>query len=676
MAVRRASARDREQPPLFSSSDSSRRSPPRPRTAPVGIFRTVPFEESGPFRFGHEPIPATCLPVLKSASATKKTKESSFLSITGNEDSFVEDFRFTVKRSVDSVTITSPLASTIKTKAMGPSVSFADYSSEAEGTVTRLNDSMTSKDKSKSEKHQSQSPSSAKKIHRSSSLRSALKSTASSSHHSSHRRAPVNLQEAVLRGSSSESLLVKGKDALLHEAIRGFSKRGYVEDKPLDYSTYWRQVVTRYLSSVGNVLALQKKLMAVNRLSPVKFSVEEYICALADTDGNVGEIRLKAKQLKFVSEVRLVGSIVPVRDILCETLPRGEDLFNGVLPPFRATRSSREAEIAAAADADDVDSVKSGKLSSVSSTHSEDSFSSGNENDRAPSPPPVPAAAPAKVEFRAPGYQLHHASLAVRKRASVISLNHAGPNISPTASLYFQKIRSNAVRKQQNLDPRRPSVKEALMSINDFRDDASQASSKKEFPDFDRENQGSLFDYIDDLAVAYKEGDQNWVPIVKTELVENTFKVVESTAVTVTAPTLTLSPIAEAPLTPPSPQLPHIDTPHSSRDIPTMQHQQSFNTSGQQSQNTQPPAQPAQPTPVPIKKSVRISNTLSSIFDSQDSRSIGENLSILLFFFIELTTFLCSLLFFFSCSLPPRCLTSRTGKQFVEIREISSNGCE
>lgn len=339
----------------------------------------------------------------------------------------------------------------------------------------------------------------------------------------------------------------------LHDAIRSFSKVGYVENKPLDYTMYWKTNVTRYLTSVGSLTALQKKIMAVNRLSPTKLTLEESICALADTDGNTGEIRVKAKELKFLSEIRLISSVLPIKDIVSAVIHKGEDLFTLGVSLFTANRffmetknksvpteklqSDSESDSSVSADSDDND-YSSAKKTKVST--SQDRLSSPKSID--------PSAAAKPANDRDPSlrqtasYQLHHNSVAVRKRAHVISLNRsASHNVSPSASLYFERLQSHALKyKASSRYPKSTSrvfmlPLTGLENLSDYQDEgldfaANEESSQVKVPDFDGEHQASLDDYIGDLAEAYKEEEEEetWVPLVKSELVENTFKVMSA----------------------------------------------------------------------------------------------------------------------------------------------------
>jgi hypothetical protein len=68
------------------------------------------------------------------------------------------------------------------------------------------------------------------------------------------------------------------------------------------------------------------------RLKSGMLSVEEMVCALAETRGSVGEVvaRLSDHNLEFISEIQLVCSALNVKSMVC-SLPGGEDLFNNEL---------------------------------------------------------------------------------------------------------------------------------------------------------------------------------------------------------------------------------------------------------------------------------------------------------------------------------------------------------
>jgi len=630
-------------------------SPLRPTTAPAE-GRTSPFQPGTPFRFGKDPISSFIAKVdalsgknKPKSAGVNRTHSSSFDSVV-NEDS---DFRYLIESrpsTPERKLVASVASPSFAPKSPSNSLSWLDSSSVQIGEAGMMS------------QNPSQVQTTSKIANQSFTDRSTLKKSGVVNDPFSKVRAQPSIAKKHIQGSllhsiSSDSGLNTSKDVLLRQTIRGFSKVGYVEDKPLLFTTFWTESLTRYLQSVGSVSALQKKLMAVHRLSPVRFSLTESICALAETDGNVGEIRIKARELKFHSDVQLISSILPVKDIVSTILVGGEDLFNGVINPLKATSHTiREVEPSSAQETSPLllpdDSFHSaGRLSSVSnnSIHSDDeedflaplssyeqsdiankvasssTTTDDNHNNLHPKRKTqmvLPGLAPAVVEkprFRnsVSGIQLRQESLAVRKRASVVTFyKPSAPSISPLASLYFQKQQTNAVKvKSSDGNLRLQLPKDASLSLtrsSSRHDDMSRTSESTDlYPDFDGGLQTSLGDYIDNLADAYKLEEKEWVPLVKTEFVENTFKVLSNDVVA------TPIPIQKAP-TQPQPQPPlqvlihhHPQPQHQPHQV---HHLQRTNTS---SLILQTPIQP------PSKKSVRITNTITTMFENQDSQSIA-----------------------------------------------------
>jgi tetratricopeptide (TPR) repeat protein len=66
------------------------------------------------------------------------------------------------------------------------------------------------------------------------------------------------------------------------------------------------------------------------RLKSGMLSIEEMICALAETRGSVGEVitRLADHNLEFISEIQLVCSALNVRSMVCAMGPAGAELFD------------------------------------------------------------------------------------------------------------------------------------------------------------------------------------------------------------------------------------------------------------------------------------------------------------------------------------------------------------
>lgn len=91
------------------------------------------------------------------------------------------------------------------------------------------------------------------------------------------------------------------------------------------------KALQKAISSNPNVFANTKNVPigANPRLKAGTLSVEEIICALAETRGSVGEVitRLSDHNLEFISEIQLVCSALNVKSMVC-ALPGGTDLFN------------------------------------------------------------------------------------------------------------------------------------------------------------------------------------------------------------------------------------------------------------------------------------------------------------------------------------------------------------
>ena len=658
MATRRFNAKDSNLDRRTASNDS----PPRPKTAPSR------FEPQGPFKFGRDPIP-TIVPALKAGKS--KTAEVLALSSASddllNEESFVDDFRFRVEESLRSSSPSSrklDIESSPTSKPYQLSVSFED-SLFPTGNVKNVSPKATSTNIKKS-------------VHYSS--KSNIQKKATSHAPSHHTHGHTHSHSEILQGSLSEGILRGSKDVFLHDAIRGFSKVGYVENKPLDYTTYWKTNITRYLTSVGTLTALQKKLMAVNRLSPTKLTLEESICALADTDGNTGEIRIKAKELKFLSEIRLISSVLPIKDIVSSVIHKGDELFTLGVSSFTANRlsaamnkpttsgklgSDSESDNSMSTDSDG-NELKSSKKTKVSKERSQDLLSS-------PKSVVPPHAADAQQNGepslrRTATYQLHHNSIAVRKRAHVISLaRNASHSVSPAASLYFERLQSHALKFQPSGHHKTSVLDSAsrvfklpltdLEDMSDFRDDgldfaAEEETSQVKVPDFDGEH---LDDYIGDLAEAYREEEETWVPLVKSELVENTFKVMSArpTILEDSESFVELRDLrnfktsnlknSKVPGTARSTRSSRSDESSISRQTeseillhlhPDSRQMSSLSQSTTQSQfpalstnNGLLPPNQLQILTGPsaaVKKSVRIGHKLTSMFDEQDSTSIGN----------------------------------------------------
>lgn len=667
---------------------------PRPHTAPLQGFRTEPFEPAGPFRFGRDPIPA--LPRSNSGSgSTAKPRRggdhAASLALTEEElrreDSMDADFRFRVPSSPSSYSY-SQKQQQQRERCGSPSGSLSLLdSSLAVGEAA-----MTSRIASEWGKAVDKDKVVPKRVgirEMRSASRYSTKSTAA-------QRRMKKENSGVIHSSSMEgSLLYNSKDALLQETLKRFCKVGYVEDKPIAYMDYWKEKLVRYLTSVESAAALRKKMMTANRLSPVKLSVPEIVCALAETDGNVGEIRVKAKDLKFFSEIKLVGSVVRVKDVVASVIPEAAEFFDAAANPFTASAASftgsEPQQMSSsffiprllAKEDDDSSSHSDGLLTEGSNdeaTSEADSFLAplgmrGGLDKAAAEPQPANDSASADGShphargqdaptFTTPtGILLHQKSYGVRKRASVIRLTTPVPvpTISPVASLYFQRLQSQSVggKKDSSTAGKMP-FKEFPNLVehrsNSRHDDASEESSNH-FPDFDEDIQGSLDHYIDDLTNAYKQEEKDWRPVVKNELVENTFKAMSKKVMlpqNFMPPKLQESLPSKPAVTPPASQSP---SPWQSQSLiqqpeKAIQQQLSSGTAGIQpshqtlvkSLSTVTPPQRVPPSSLSYqpmqsqglqqgsthaqtaKKSVRISNTITSMFEQHpDSQSIGTS---------------------------------------------------
>ena len=119
----------------------------------------------------------------------------------------------------------------------------------------------------------------------------------------------------------------KFRERLLKKSLEGFNTLGYVDKQPLVYATHWNKKVAEYLQSLPSIKQLRKRLSTLQRTSPMELTVEERICALADTAGNTGEVIEKVKNIEYCSELKLASSAVDLRNLL-SYFPGGVDILS------------------------------------------------------------------------------------------------------------------------------------------------------------------------------------------------------------------------------------------------------------------------------------------------------------------------------------------------------------
>jgi hypothetical protein len=98
------------------------------------------------------------------------------------------------------------------------------------------------------------------------------------------------------------------------------------------------KALMKAIASNSQILSQNKNLPigANPRLKSGMLSIEEIICALAETRGSVGEVitRLSDHNLEFISEIQLVCSALNVKSMVC-ALPGGAELFEIELQAIR-----------------------------------------------------------------------------------------------------------------------------------------------------------------------------------------------------------------------------------------------------------------------------------------------------------------------------------------------------
>ena len=107
------------------------------------------------------------------------------------------------------------------------------------------------------------------------------------------------------------------------------SSRKHVQRPPFWELKKKIKALEKAISSNSTVFATKNVPMGANpRLKAGMLSVEEIICALAETRGSVGEVitRLSDHNLEFISEIQLVCSALNVKSMVC-ALPGGSELF-------------------------------------------------------------------------------------------------------------------------------------------------------------------------------------------------------------------------------------------------------------------------------------------------------------------------------------------------------------
>ena len=120
---------------------------------------------------------------------------------------------------------------------------------------------------------------------------------------------------------------------LLKLSTRGYKSMGFIDKKkPLPYANHWHRVVESYLMNT-DVKKLKKSLIKLQRTTPVPLTVDESICALSDTDGNIGQVNERVKSIEYCSELKLASLAVNIKEILSQashlsTLASGNSLVS------------------------------------------------------------------------------------------------------------------------------------------------------------------------------------------------------------------------------------------------------------------------------------------------------------------------------------------------------------